>query len=146
MTSDAHDAAESHWTRVVGAPATAEALAEGTDRLCIQLRAGLGRWIGTEGFASMHERASAMVHEAHPATRHHDFDGGDYQTTISAIRVHGEEAVHEGVIAWVAAVIELLGRVVGRKMAIRLVEQTAAPSPRGIVANEGEERSDVEEE
>lgn len=39
-------------------------------------------------------------------------------------------------VAAVAALIDLLGRIIGEEMAVRLVEQTGVPSPRGVVSTE----------
>lgn len=141
---DLLEPARRHWTAVVGAPKSAEELAEAADRLCIQLRAGLGRWIGTDGYAAVHDRALTLVHRQHPALRSHAFDGGDFLSTINAIRTHGMGAVEQGLIAWTAMVIDLLGRLVGRRMAMRLVEQSVVPGPHS--ANRDTEESDDGEE
>jgi hypothetical protein len=143
---EAASPARAHWNAVVGSPTTAEELAEAADRLCIQLRAGLGRWIGIEGYEAVHDRALALVHVEHPVLRSHAFDGGDFLITMNAIRTHGSETVERGLLAWTAAVIELLGRVVGRRMAMRLVEQSIVPSPRGIADSDTEEANDGEQE
>lgn len=134
-----------HWTAVVGASSSAEELAEAADRLCIQLRAGLGRWIGTDGYAAVHDRALTLVHGQHPALRRHAFDGGDFLSTLNAIRMHGKGAVEEGVVAWTAVVIDLLGRLVGRRMAMRLVEQSIVPGPHRA-SRDTEESNDGEED
>lgn len=139
-------AARQHWITVVGTPATSEELAEAADRLCIQLRAGLGRWIGIDGYEAVQARAQALVHARHPALRGHAFGGGDFLASMGAVRAHGAEAVELGLVAWTAAVIDLLGRVVGRRMAMRLVEQSIVPSPRGIADSDVEEPSDDEED
>lgn len=135
-----------HWDRVVGLSHDADSLAEGADRICIQLRAGLGRWIGVDGYSALHDRARRMTHEAHPVLRFHTFDGGDFHATVTAVRAHGRDEVERGMVGFAAAVIELLGRVVSFRMAIRLVEQTAEPTPRGIAESDGEEPFDGEED
>jgi hypothetical protein len=146
LPGDAHAPAMRHWNAVVGSPESPEELAEAADRLCIQLRAGLGRWIGLEGYEAVHNRAQALVHISHPALRSLDFDGGDFLATMNAIRVHGIGAVEQGLIAWTAAIIGLLGRVVGRRMAMRLLEQSITPSPRGVADSETEDPDDGQED
>jgi hypothetical protein len=49
---------------------------------------------------------------------------------VSAVRTHGAPKVAAGMITVIATLIELLGRIIGEDMAVRLVEQTGAPSPR----------------
>lgn len=139
---DATASARRHWTAVVGSPTSAEELAEAADRLCIQHRAGLGRWIGVEGYQAVHGRAQALVHASHPVLRGLGFDGGDFLATMTAIRTHGIGPVEQGLIAWTAAVIDLLGRVVGRRMALRLLEQSITPSPRGVADSKTEDPDD----
>ena len=41
-------------------------------------------------------------------------------------------------VALVAAMIELLGRIIGEELAVRLVEQLFMASPRGFVSTETE--------
>jgi hypothetical protein len=50
--------------------------------------------------------------------------GGDEPATTAAVRAHGADKVAAGLVALVAALIELLGHVVGEDMAVRLVEQS----------------------
>ena len=58
------------------------------------------------------------------------------------MRAHSAAEVAAGMVALVAALIELLGRIIGEEMAVRLVEQTGIPSPRGVVNAEMERQRD----
>ena len=113
------------------------------DEIDDPLKLGLGtdRQLDRDGV-----RAQAVVHARHAALRSHAFEGGDFLATMGAIRSHGVEAVELGLVAWTAAVIDLLGRVVGRRMAMRLVEQSIVPSPRGTADSDAEDPSDDEED
>jgi hypothetical protein len=111
----------------VGAPEEATAAA---DRVCAQLRAGLARWVGSEGYRALLARALERVRVEHPALNHISCMGGDDQEIAAAVRVHGAAKVAAGIVALVAALIDLLGRIVGEEMAVELVNQAGAASPR----------------
>jgi hypothetical protein len=106
--------------------------------MCAQLRTGLGRWIGSEGYQALFDRALALTRAQHPALGNVSCLGGDEPGTAAAVRAHGAADVAAGMVALVTAVIELLGRIIGDEMAVRLVEQIAVPSPRGVVRNKTE--------
>ena len=66
--------------------------------------------------------------------------------TTAAVRAHSADEVATGMVALVAALVELLGRIIGQEMAVRLVEQIAIkrdPSPRGIVSTESRGERDA---
>lgn len=111
----------------VGTPEEATAAA---DRVCAQLRAGLARWVGTEGYRALLNRALEQVRVEHPALNSLSCMGGDEQEIAAAVRAHGAAEVAAGIVALVATVIDLLGRIVGEEMAVELVKQTGAASPR----------------
>jgi hypothetical protein len=103
--------------------------------MCAELRTGLGRWIGTEGYQALVDRALTLARPKHPVLGSFSCLGGDEQGTAAAVGAHGAADVAAGLVAFVTAVIELLGRIIGDEMAVRLVEQIAVPSPRGVVSN-----------
>lgn len=111
-----------HWTQVAGAANTPGEIADAVGRLSAQLHTGMGRWIGVEGYTALQERAMREVRDAHPALATVTFGNSDRDATERAVREHGAEPVTEGIIALVACVIELLGRIIGVEMALRLVE------------------------
>jgi hypothetical protein len=131
----ANNAARWLWERVGGNATRPEELAAAGDRMCANLRTGLGRWIGTEGYQALVDRALALTREKHPVLGSFSCFGGDEQGTAAAVKTHGANDVAAGLVALVEAVIELLGRIIGDEMAVRLVEQIAVPSPRGVVSN-----------
>jgi hypothetical protein len=60
----------------------------------------------------------------------------------AAVRAHGAGEVAAGLVASMAALIELLGRIIGEEMAVRLVEQVGMPSPRAVASTDTEGESD----
>jgi hypothetical protein len=59
---------------------------------------------------------------------------------VAALAAKSNGDLADGMVAMVATLIDLLGRIIGEDMAVRLVEQAGAeterPSPRGVVSTE----------
>ena len=79
-----------------------------------------------------------VARKEHPALGSFSCLGGGEQGTAAAVGAHGAAGVAAGMVAFVTAVIALLGRIIGDEMAVRLVEQLAVPSPRGVISNKAE--------
>lgn len=60
------DAAERLWARVAGDTILPEDLIAPAERICAQLRTGLGRWIGADGYRALLDRAISQTRAAHP--------------------------------------------------------------------------------
>jgi hypothetical protein len=138
----AGEAARRLWEGAAGDTTAPEDVAAAAARLCAQLSGGLGRWIGGEGYRALLDRALALARAEHPALGNLSCDRGDQPVTPADVRAHGAPKMAAGMVALVATLIELLGRMVGEEMAMRLVEQTGNPSPRGVVSNVPEEQRD----
>ena len=134
----ASETARRLWARAGGDGGAPEEVGAAADRLCAQLRAGLGRWIGAEGYRALLERALELARPEHPALGGLSCLGGDGLLTTAAVRAHGAGETAASFVALVAKLIELLGRIIGVEMALRLVAQTELPSPRGVVSTERE--------
>lgn len=128
----AADAARRLWARIAGDADVADGIPASAERMCVELRAGLGRWIGADGYRALVDRALAIARADHPALGGLTFLGGEEPAIGAAVRAHGAGAVLAGLAALVATLIELLGRIIGNEMAIHLVEQTAIPSQRRV--------------
>jgi hypothetical protein len=137
MPAVASDTARRLWARAAGDGRAPEEVAAAVEAMCTQLRVGLGRWIGAEGYGALLKRALEQARVEHPALGGLSCLGGDGLLTTAAVRAHGAGEVAAGFVALVAGLIELLGRIIGDEMALRLVAQTGIPSPRGVVSLEG---------
>lgn len=124
------------WVRAAGDASEPEEVAEAAERLCTQVRAGLGRWIGATGYRALLDRATAVARAEHPALGGLLCHGGEEPVITAAVRAHGVAEMAAAMMAWVAALIDLLGRIIGEEMALRLVEQTDIPSPRGVASTQ----------
>jgi hypothetical protein len=130
----ATDVARRLWARIAADAITPGEVTTAAERLGSQLRSGLGRWIGADGYRALLDRALALVRAEHPALGGLSCLGEDNPATTAAAQAYGAREVAAGVVALVAALIELLGRIIGDEMASHLVEQTGIPSPRGTVS------------
>lgn len=110
-----------------GAP---EEMAAAAERGCARLRAGLTRWIGSDGYRALVDRALEQARAGHPSLAGLQCQAGDVQGVAAAVGAHGAAEVREGILALVGRLIDLLSRVIGEEMAVRLVEQAWAGSAR----------------
>ena len=119
----AGEVAEHFWARVAGEPRTLEQVALAAERVHALLRAGLGRWIGAEGYRALVDRALAVAEPEHPALGRLAFLGGDEPETTVTEHADRAAELSSGMVALIAAEIALLSSIVGDDMATRLMEQ-----------------------
>ena len=132
------DAARRLWAHVSAESRTPEDVATAAERLFVQSREGLGRWIGAEGYRTLHDRALGMARLEHPGLHGLSCLGGDHAAIAAAVRANGTAQMADAMVAWVAAMMHVLGRIIGHETAVRLVEQSAIPTLPGVVRTESE--------
>jgi hypothetical protein len=126
----ATEVARRHWACAAGDTGTVEGVAATAGRTCTQLQAGLARWVGTEGYRALLHRALLLARAEHPALGSLSCHGEDEPVNTAAVRAHSAAEVATGMVALVAALVELLGRILGEEMAVRLVEQSGMQNER----------------
>lgn len=87
----------------------------------------LSRWVGVDGSTALFARAIAEAKLEHPAlsnVRYSRHSSVCLDGLAESAQIHGSRAAAEGVTAVLTALIELLGRLIGEDLAIRLVEQS----------------------
>jgi hypothetical protein len=130
------------WQRAVGDSKAPDDVAVAATRMCTELRLGLTRWVGAMGYRALIDRALLLARAEHPALSSLSCTGGEEPLTPGTVGAPSPDEVATGMVALVAALVELLGRIIGEEMAVRLVEQigiereTETPSPRGVVSTE----------
>jgi hypothetical protein len=128
VSAVAAEAARQFWAHDgldAGAP---EEMAAAAEQGCARLQAVLTRWIGADGYRALVGRALAQARAAHPAIAGLQCQGVDVQGVAAAVGAHSAAEVREGILALVALLIDLLSRVIGEEMAVRLVEQAGGGS------------------
>jgi hypothetical protein len=118
------------WQLSVVDSTTPEDVAVAATRMCTGLRVGLTRWVGGMGYRALIDRALLLARAEHPALGSLSCHGGDEPVTTAAVRAHSAAEVGTGMVALVAALVELLGRILGEEMAVRLVEQSGMQNER----------------
>lgn len=125
----ATEAARRLW-EIPGDGTAPEAVAAHADRVCADLRVGLERWIGAEGYRVLLDRSLVLARMEHAALRDLGCRGGEPTAIAAAVRAHGPARLRAAMVTLLGALIELLGRIIGEDMAVRIVQQTLVPAPR----------------
>lgn len=129
------EAARRLWARDGKVTAPEEIAAE-VDRVCAQLDAGLARWVGSEGYRVLLDRALGLARAEHPALSNVSCRGGDELVVTAAVRAHGAAEVAAGMVTLLATLIDLLGRIIGEEMAVQVLERARTPSRRSVPSTE----------
>ena len=110
-------------TRPGSAPESSVAAAR---LVCERVHRSLSLWLGATGSQALFSRALTQARATHPALRDIGLQAKADSTLVGvteSTHTHGERAVAAGLEALLAAVLELLGRLIGQDMAARLLEQ-----------------------
>jgi hypothetical protein len=149
--SDARSDASVDFARRLVARATGDRTGEvartAPEEVYVAVADGLARWFGPYGSLALISRALLSVQRQHPAL------AGVAVTTsvlaptpaLSGIaecrRSHPAEDVSEGVIAILASLTELIGRLIGEDLAVTLLEQSVARGT-ATLTNDGRQMPD----
>jgi len=104
--------------------------------------ANLSRWFGIDGTNALFARALVRAQADHPALANVTYA---HQSAVclerlaESARIHGANAAADGVAATLTALIELLGRLIGQDIALRLVEHSLQADAAADVRETGEE-------
>jgi len=102
-------------------------VAAATEQVCGRVSANLTRWFGIDGTNALFARALVQAQADHPALANVKYSHQSdvcLERLAESARIHGANAATEGVAAMLTALIELLGRLIGQDIAMRLVEQS----------------------
>ena len=116
----------------------------GAERIDQALAAMLSRWFGPYGYHALLSRALAVARQTHPALDRVRVRGPADPTLeglSDAARAHGQQESVAAFTSVLAAVTELLGRLIGEDMAVQLMEQAVREATRGSMHADGEEPS-----
>ena len=128
LSGPASDALERLWARSTADADTSERVAVAAERVGAGLGTGLTRWIGSEGYQGLLLRALGEVRAEHPWMAGLRCEGGRLNGLAAATRGQSAAAVRAGMLALIVALAQVLGRITGEEMAIRLMEQAWAMS------------------
>ena len=119
------------WARATANADTAEQLAVAAVRVGSGLGTGLTRWIGREGYQGLLIRALDEVRAGHPWMAGLRAEEGRLTGLTAATDGQPAGDVRAGTLALIVALAQVLGRITGEAMAIRLMEQSWAANEKG---------------
>ena len=102
-------------------------VAAAAERVCGRVSANLSRWFGIDGTDALFARAVVRAQADHPAlanVRYSHQSAVCLERLAESARLHGADAAADGVAAVLTILIELLGRLIGEDIAMRLLEQS----------------------
>jgi hypothetical protein len=109
-----------------------DALLESSERIGSCVPDALARWFGPYGSLALVARALAIAESEHPALSGVTAASGASPRLVglgASAGTHGSLATSQGVIAWLAALLDLLGRLIGDDLALLLLEPCAVSHP-----------------
>ena len=109
----------------MGEPATSDTVAAGAARACEQLCAHLARIVGETGIRALFDRsliASRCEFPWLPSVERGAFEGR-WSQLAAALAGHPPAAALEAAESVVATLVELLGRLVGDELTLRLLQE-----------------------
>lgn len=101
---------------------------------CTRLSHTLRDAMGVAGCDALLSRALSRTESRHPAlkdVRRTDGDGIHLDGVLASIDAHGAPAVTVAIEAFLAALAEILGRLIGEEMATQLIGYEASPARSG---------------
>ena len=120
-----HRATSRHRAEGAGKDTAARAAAAACDEIYREL----SRWVGPHGSEALFRRALAQARSEHPALEQIRLGGGSdprLEGVPAASDNHGDAATSEAIEAMLFVLIELLARLIGYEMVMKLV---AGPQP-----------------
>lgn len=113
-----------------GGPTTAAMVASGAERAFQRLSDSLVSWVGPEGTQALFTRALTLAQAQNPALRAvpPPARAALFLDAFAAEQRQDAKAVTEGVVLILTTLIELLARLIGNDLAVRLVRETAPDS------------------
>jgi hypothetical protein len=101
-------------------------LATAVNEAFARLSGALTRWFGPFGYHALLSRSLAHARSDHLAldtVRIRSATHPSLEGLAEGIERHGADAVSEGIVATLVALIDLLSRLIGDEMALRLINQ-----------------------
>ncbi len=124
----------SHRSGQAGNDATARAAAAA----CGHLYRELSRWVGPDGCHALFQRALSQARPEHPALEPiqlHARSDPYIEGVAEAIMAHGDPAAADALESMLASLVEILGRLTGDDIAMKLIERSLTAADTGSVSS-----------
>jgi hypothetical protein len=123
----AHEAASSN-----GSGGDPRAAAVALERACARVSERLRDSMGDDGYSALLARAIAHTEASHPVLKgiHRRTPNGiQLDGVVASVEINGVPAVTGSLEALLAAVLDILGRLIGEDMAVRIIDQNDGKQP-----------------
>jgi hypothetical protein len=113
-----------------------------TAAACETLYRELSRWVGPDGCDALFARALADTRTEYPALAQiqlHARSEPYLDGVAETIMAHGDPATAEALESMLMRLVELLGRLIGDDMAVKLIERSLVSDREGASVNQREE-------
>lgn len=131
MPSDAaFEAARRLLARDVPAHADATLRIAAAERICAQVTDGLSRSFGPYGARALLGRALVRAQLDHPSLKGVALTASQPATLtglVESAKANGAPAVAEGTVAMLATLTDVISRLIGDDLAVKLIEQSITP-------------------
>jgi hypothetical protein len=122
----------------------ADSAARAAASACDQLYRELSRWVGPDGCHALFTRALAQARTEYPALEQiqlHARSEPYIDGVAATIVAHGDAATAEALESMLAHLVELLGRLIGDDMAMKLIERSLVAERGGAASNDRREEA-----
>ena len=117
-----------------GSERDSQTVAAALQRTVVRVSENLRDSMGEDGANALLARALARTEAHHPAVkniRRLNEGGTHLDGVVASVETHGVTAVTAAVEALLGALVEILGRIIGEDMALRLVDPDSPQSRKG---------------
>lgn len=101
------------------------------EQICARVADGLSRWLGPYGARALVGRALGRAQLDHPSLTGVALTAAqppEIAGLVESARANGVGAVVEGTVAMLATLTDVISRLIGDDLAVKLVEQSITPS------------------
>lgn len=124
--------------------AASDTAARAAAAACDYLYRELSRWVGPDGCHALFTRALAQArteYQAIGAIQLHARSEPYIDGVAETIMAHGDAATAEALESMLVRLVELLGRLIGEDMAMKLIERSLTASGRSATSHGGREEA-----
>jgi hypothetical protein len=102
-------------------------------RTCARVSENVRDAMGDDGWNALLVRAIAQTEPAHPALSNIRLNegGAHLDGVVESVEAHGAAVATEAIEALLATLVDILGRLIGEDMALRLIDPDASRSGKG---------------
>jgi hypothetical protein len=113
------------------------ALLAAAERICMRVQDGLSRWFGPYGSMALVNRALTRAQSEHSALAAVTLSSAHAPRIVGLVessQAHGAAATVDGIVSMLAALADIIARLIGDDLAINILEQSITVSSASVTA------------